>query len=337
MADLGRIAGAFEQFAVDCRDSSPLYERLALQIAHDEELLALAAQAAPRQPAPNLLFAAVRFLLYKQDPADAITRPYSELQSLDAFRQFCSMHSSELKELLSTRRVQTNEVGRCAYLFPAFALAAVAGHGRPLAMIEIGTSAGLLLNWDLYAYRYSASAVLGRADSSVLLDCEFHGFSASLPKTVPTVASKVGIDLHVVDLRIDDERLWLHSLVWPEHIDRASVLAAAIELQRRHPVRLLSGDGLTLLPQALAEVPAGSVPCIFHTAVLNQFSREDRARLADMLSGYGAKQDLTWISAELGGQPSIVHVEIMNWEKGNRRHELLARAHPHGRWLEWVQ
>ncbi len=42
---------------------------------------------------------------------------------------------------------------RCACLLPAFsAIAQVTG--RPLALIEIGPSAGLNLNWDRFRYRY---------------------------------------------------------------------------------------------------------------------------------------------------------------------------------------
>ena len=123
MADLKAVAKAFEQFAVDCRDSSPIYERLSLEIVHDEKLLALASHASGRkQPIPNLLFAAARFLLFrKSDPMDL-----PELQSLDAFRDFCLSHLSEIHTILTSRRVQTNEVGRCCYLFPAFVFAAIA-------------------------------------------------------------------------------------------------------------------------------------------------------------------------------------------------------------------
>jgi hypothetical protein len=337
MADLSGVARAFEQFAADCRDSSPLYERLSLEIARDEDMLAFAAHTPQRQPVPNLLFAAVRFLLFKARGADLNGRRDCELESIGAFRKYCFANKSEIVGLLSTRRVQTNEVRRCAYLLPAFARAVAGRDSCPLAMIELGTSAGLLLNWDRYGYQYGENTIAGSSDSAVQLVCECRTDPSAIPLVFPEVASKVGVDVNVLDMDVSDDRLWLASLIWPEHSDRARLLAAAIEVQRRYPVRLLNDEALALLPQLLSEVVDGSVPCVFHTAVLNQFSREDRERLAGMLDAHGANRDLVWISAELGGRPLTVDVVLTSWVSGTRSQELVAHAHPHGRWLEWLR
>jgi hypothetical protein len=329
VTDLTAVAKAFERFAVDCHDSSPSYERLSLSIIGDQELLALAAyaDAGRKQPIPNLLFAAVRFL-------------EGDMGSIETFRAFCLTHAAEIQAILQTRRVQTNEVGRCAYLLPAFAIAAAAFQGRPLAVIEVGTSAGLLLNWDLYGYRYSGvETTIGDSNSQVQVPCELRGTALPpLPNTMPEISSKLGIDLRFIDLSNENEKRWLQSLVWPEHQDRANLLATAIEVQRQHPVRLINGDGLTLLPDVLAGVSRDSVACVFHTAVLNQFPREDRVTFSNLLSDHGNKRDLVWISGEMApGAPSIVQVEITTWLNTNRHHQVLARAHPHGRWLEWLE
>ena len=327
MTDLTAVAKAFERFAVDCHDSSPIYERLSLSIVGDQELLALAAyaDAGRKQPIPNLLFAAVRFL-------------EGDVGSIEAFRAFCLSHAAEIQAILQTRRVQTNEVGRCAYLLPAFVVASVSCAGRPLAVIEVGTSAGLLLNWDLYGYRYSGVEAVGNSNSPVQLSCELRGAALPpLPNTMPGISSKLGIDLHIINLTDENERRWLQSLVWPEHQDRANLLAAAIGVQRQHAVRLMNGDGLELLPQVLAGISQSSIACVFHTAVLNQFPRENRAVFSNLLAEYGEANDLAWISAEMApGAPSIVQVEVTTWLNANRHHQILARAHPHGRWLEWT-
>lgn len=61
LADLSR---RFERFAVrECRDVSPLYERIARGVAEDPEVLAIAARTRPGQPVPNALLAAVHALL----------------------------------------------------------------------------------------------------------------------------------------------------------------------------------------------------------------------------------------------------------------------------------
>src|SRR5437764_590450 len=60
-ATLARIFTAFAER--EAQRSSPLYERLARGVAVDPAVLALAAHARPGQPVPNLLFAAVHYLL----------------------------------------------------------------------------------------------------------------------------------------------------------------------------------------------------------------------------------------------------------------------------------
>jgi hypothetical protein len=334
MADPNSIAQTFEHFAANCHDSSPLYARLALEIARDPELLALAGYAPRRQPAPNLLFAAVRFLLLKGLGSGTL----AEFQSIDNFRYFCRAHSAEIHQILATRRVQTNEVGRCSYLFPAFVSAAMAMDEQALDLIEIGTSAGLLLNWDHYAYQYNDGEILGDRHSTVQLKSEVRGRSLPpLRPKAPAVSSRLGIDLHTIDVRDEAERLWLQSLVWPEQTDRACILEAAIELQRAYPVRLVGGDGLDLLPAAITELSGTGIPCVFHTATLNQLSAEDRAYLSDVLAELGKTRNLVWISAELGSMPLVVALEMTIWRNGSRYHHVLARAHPHGRWLEWLE
>jgi hypothetical protein len=190
------LARRFKRFAdTQYRGESPLYEHLALAIAADHELLALAAHAAQGQPVPNLLLAAVHFLLLKGQ-ADPLAQFYPNLTSppsppdaaYPAFRAFCLAQAAAIRHLLATRRVQTNEVGRCAYLSPTFTLVATLAHERPLAQIEIGTSAGLNLLWDRYGYHYGQDAVYGDHCSSVQIACTLRGHTRPpLPDRMPAV------------------------------------------------------------------------------------------------------------------------------------------------------
>ena len=69
------LSERFRQFADEVRESSPLYERLSIAIAGDDELLDLGAAARPGQPVPNLLFAAIHYLLLT-GPAHPLARFY---------------------------------------------------------------------------------------------------------------------------------------------------------------------------------------------------------------------------------------------------------------------
>ncbi|NWF67819.1 MAG: DUF2332 domain-containing protein [Chloroflexi bacterium] len=166
-----RLAAAFQQFAAfQSKGHSPLYERLCRGIAQDEALLRLAAHSPRAQPLPNVLLGAVHYLLLKGTPhalaayyADLSPDPLPPDTPFPLFRAFCQEHQAEIKALLAARRVQTNEVGRCALLLPVFGVIAQ----RPLALVEVGTSAGLNLLWDRYRYQYSDGQRCGSAQALV--------------------------------------------------------------------------------------------------------------------------------------------------------------------------
>ncbi len=137
-ASQDELAAAFRHFAVRrCGGYAPLYARLGAGVAEDRELLAIAANAAPGQSPPDLMLAVVHYLLARE-PGHPLARFYPTLTAAPAtgdasgpFRAFCLDRREELTRLISTRRVQTNEVRRCCYLLPAVMLAGqLAAPGR---------------------------------------------------------------------------------------------------------------------------------------------------------------------------------------------------------------
>ena len=109
------------------QNASPLYAHLALAVADDPELLALVAEADQSTTVANLFFAAVHYLLM-DDPrrsarrllsrSDPEPRPIDE--AYPVFRAYCLEHAGEIRALVNTRRVQTNEVRRCARSCPRY-------------------------------------------------------------------------------------------------------------------------------------------------------------------------------------------------------------------------
>jgi hypothetical protein len=175
-APLEALAQRFMRFAEqECGDYAPFYAHLARGIAHDPELLAIAAHTRSGQQAPNLLLAAVHDLLLRgADHALAAFYPsVAHLAAvppgdpLPAFRAFCRDHRAALIDLVSTRLVQTNEPQRCTVLLPAFSMVARLASGRPLALIEVGASAGLNLLFDRYGYDYGAGQSAGALQSPI--------------------------------------------------------------------------------------------------------------------------------------------------------------------------
>src|SRR5437899_2099868 len=76
---------------------------------------------------PNLFFGAVHFLLLK-GVQHQLASFYPSMSSMpgrvdlafDSFRSFCLENSQEIRKIISTRLVQTNEVTRCACLVPVY-------------------------------------------------------------------------------------------------------------------------------------------------------------------------------------------------------------------------
>jgi hypothetical protein len=340
------IAQRFLYFARHTHEQgSPLYARLSTAVAADPDLLALAADARKGQPVPNMLFAATHFLLltgvrhplaaFYPDLAGAASP--AEEDPYPVFRAFCLEQREAIIQLLATRLVQTNEVARCACLFPVFGLIAVREAERPLATVEIGASAGLNLLWDRYGYDYGTGRRYGASASPVQIVCPMRGeIPPPLPAVPPRVAWRVGLDLNPIDVRDEQATLWLCALVWPEHTERLARLKRAIALARQDPPRLLSGDALTLLPQVLPAAPPDATLCVWHSFTINQFTREGRAQLATLLTEYAihARRPLYRISLEHhnGDNPLLA---LTTYEPGGVSEHVLAECEGHGAWLAW--
>ena len=164
-AELASVSQRFARFSVEADAyAGPLYATLSRQVALDEDLLAVARHVR-RPPVPNVFFAAVHFLL-SEAPQHELSGFYRSLcgeprppsDAHHAFRDFVLSNADRLIPLLETRITQTNEVGRCSFLLPSFIFVHHLAGGRPLALIDVGCSAGLHLRWDRYHYDYGVRA-----------------------------------------------------------------------------------------------------------------------------------------------------------------------------------
>ena len=141
----------YRRFATrEARGRSPLYEQLAGGVADDPELVAFLADLQQEKRQPNLLLAAVRYLA-------GVQRAY------DAFRAVVLDRRDEVAATILARRTQTNEPARCATLLPA-----LASLRQPLALLEVGASAGLCLLPDRYSYDYGTCRIDGHPGAPVL-------------------------------------------------------------------------------------------------------------------------------------------------------------------------
>ncbi len=339
------VSAAFERFArVEAPDlDSPMYAELAAGVAGDDELLALAAHRQEGQPAPNMLFGAVQYLLLRgvEHPLAAHypvlsgpERPPGPAFAL--FRAFCLEHREQVGELIATRRTQTQVVRRCTCLLPAFGLV-YREAAAPLALIDVGASAGLNLNFDRYAYRYlrAGREILswGRETARVELEADLRGLGTmpEPPGEIP-VASRDGIDVNPIDLADPDELLWLRALIWPEHMERHGQLVDATAELKDSPIRLHRGDAARDLSHLLERVPAELALVVYSTIALYQIPREGRGRIAEAVAECSRGRPVWRVALEGVHPPSLT---LTRYRDGSGDTELLARASPHGWWIEW--
>ena len=315
-----RIARRFRDFAVREADGrSPLYAELARGVAEDAPVLAFLAALPPDKQQPNLLFAALRHVC--GTPPDWPHARAAWARQADAIRQ-----------VMLQRRTQTNEPARCATLLPV-----LADLPQPLALLEVGASAGLCLLPDRYGYSYGVHQLPGPSAAAPVFACRVQP-EEQPPHQRPLVVWRAGLDLAPIDPNDTAQCSWLETLVWPEHAGRLVRLRAALAVARTDPPPVHRGDLLTGLPALAATAPAEATLVVFHSAVLAYVAAAARQQFVDVVRGLGA----VWISNE----SPAVFPEIAS--RVRRRGPVgafllavdgtpVAWTHPHGEWIEFLE
>ncbi|MER5337262.1 DUF2332 domain-containing protein [Micromonospora sp. NPDC002717] len=307
------IVESYVEFGTrEARGVSPTYERLALAASRDEELLALVGTLPPAKRQPNLLFGVVRLLGGPvDDPA--------------AFHDFTLANWPAIEAELRTRAVQTNEPGRCAVLLPV-----LAALPQPLALLEVGASAGLCLYPDRYAYRYG-DHLIGTGEP--VLDCALTGTAP--PDRLPEVVWRAGLDLNPLRVTDPADVAWLDALIWPEHSHRRARLRAAAAVAATDPPLLARGDLVDDLPALAAQAPRGATLVVFHTSVLYQVPPPRRAAFAEVVRGLPGH----WIANET---PGVLPHDALPEPPGEALHNVLsldgvplAWTRTHGQAMTW--
>ncbi|MFW6641866.1 DUF2332 domain-containing protein [Nocardiopsis algeriensis] len=319
-AGVDEVARWWRRFADQyAQGDAPAYARIARALAEDGQVLARMMELpAGNKRQPNLVLGAVRFL-------------DGPVQEWPAFREFVLGNWERVRAVVLERWTQTNEVRRCATLLPVLGM--VEG---PLALLEVGASAGLCLYPDRYRYVFDGRHEVGPADSPVVLECATSG-GAPLPERVPQVVWRAGVDLHPLDAGDERDVRWLESLIWPgPHEDeRRERLRRAARVAAAEPAHMVAGDLVECLEQVAARAPEGATLVVFHSAALayvGAAGRDEFVRAVRALPGH-------WISNE-GWRVFPDQEGARPRDDGDFTVSLDGRvvgfAGPHGQYLHWA-
>lgn len=324
----------------------PIYDEIARSVVEDRELLALQYSARPHAHLPPMLLAGAHYLLL-----DGVEHPLADVysgRSTDSapplFRDLCLGHRNELLDVLNTRTIQTNEVGRSALLGPALTWAAA---GEPVQLVDVGCSAGLNMLCDRFRLDYGPQGATGPEDSPVQVDCTVSAGVPPIARRLPVIAGRVGIDLDPPDLTDADDTRWLLACVWPGtgRFERAT---RAIEMGQADPPPVVRGDALEALPSLLDQLEGGRI-VVLNSWSFSYFSVEQRQDYVELLAEVGRHRPLAWVTMDTPGivkplahvappigssEPDVLTSVIFDGGKAPHA-EALAFVQSHGQSMAW--
>lgn len=337
----------FGKFASWSRGKSELYETLCSTVVENEDLHELVGKI-EADNRPYVFFAAIHFLVL-EEPKCPLAEFYPSIsrnpkdpgkEALEKiFREFCTENFKRIKELAESRKVQTNEVRRCAVLLPGIAYTD-ARTEEPLSLIELGSSAGLNLLWDKYRYLYSEQD-LG-SNSALKLECDPVEGNLSIPDSMPQIEERIGVDINPLDVTSSDDKRWLKALTWPEHVERRKRLEKAIDVARSQPPEIVKGDICEELPEIVTGLTDPVL--VYCTQVLWALPPEKIEEFLEVIEEISRDREIYFLFGERGGIEWItgerdVDEEPEVWlewsDNPSEGFQKLGSYDVHGEWLKW--
>lgn len=368
LGDLDALAARLQLFADhDFADYCPIYERIARSLTGDPEALDRLLGVVPVNRTPVLSLAATHFLVLG-DPDSELASIYrgSPDDPWPPFRALLMERTDEIRRLMATRSIQTNEVGRAAAIHAGLTAVAAAaragGDSRPLALVEIGPSAGLNLLFDRFSIRYldgtgAEVTQVGPPASPVRLGCTLRGpHRPTLVDPILDVGHREGLDREPIDVTDEEACRWLSACLWPGVPHRPEQLRAALEVARREPPMLRAGDAAHDLSARLDAVPSGHLTVVLATWALAYLDADGRQAVAASIDTFGQFADIALLTAEAphvtpwiatvpdesrlrvteGATGTVTVLGIRQWQRGSVTSDPLGFMHPHGQWLAWL-
>jgi hypothetical protein len=264
MPDADRILSSFREQANSCRRLGSPFNGVVCDLL--PEILDQASRFGQRilswrgDPGPDALAlraAASLHALARSGQAPYLTEAYPPHQaSPDEIREAIERAIGERDDFLHDyldNPPQTNEVARSAAILGGCLL--IAERTRlPLALFELGASAGLNLCFDRYRFELE-KATWGNPEAAVVVRSSWQGDTPPL-ETPLTVAHRAGCDSNPLDPGKPEDRERLLSYIWPDQRDRLSLTEKSLDVASVAPWRIERADAAAWVEDTLAAYPA---------------------------------------------------------------------------------
>ncbi|MFM7598880.1 MAG: DUF2332 family protein [Actinomycetota bacterium] len=269
---------------------------------HDSPAYAAIARSLAEEPEPGLTarplvaLAAVRRAALEGRATD----PHSG--DADAMRADSRRLYAEIAERASTGLVQYTDPCRLGDTIPGMLIAARWYPGLPLRIVDLGTSAGMLLLASSMALRFPTGS--WDPDGSLAAIDSAMPVPGQLLETSVTIESAVGIDINPLDVRDPEAVLTLRSFEWPGPAARGERLATGVRVAQQRPPTLIAGDVPAVATDVLRHrLDRESVTVVIDSAFSHYLPMPAQIQLGrtlDRLSGMGNLVLITRGAAEEG-------------------------------------
>jgi hypothetical protein len=289
---------AFSRQAAACADlGSPMYGELLTRAAADLReggVVATVLTGHEDDPGPSalalrLLGSVHRLVLERRAGELAAYYPsvggtWSVAGGWTAFVRLLTDRPEEVREWLD-RPPQTNEVGRAGALMGGL-LHVGERFRHPVRLFEIGSSGGLNLLADRFAYVDEHGAIYGDAASPVRLDVAWQG-RALAPWPDLRIVERAGCDPMPVDVRTTQGRLALTAYVWPDQAHRLERLRGALDLAQHTPLEVRR-VGAARFVDGL-ELRRGATTVLWHSVMWQYLDRVEQDAVTARIQALGAR------------------------------------------------
>jgi hypothetical protein len=241
-----------------------------------------------------------------------------------AFVAAVEQNAERLRDLVD-QPMQRNEVSRCGALLGGF-LSVARDTGLPLRVLELGTSAGLNLRWDLFSYNAPS---LHWGDPGSVVQMPWDVREGHPPVEVAAhVVERRGCDTTPLDPASSDDRLKLMSAVWADQPTRVQLLRTALDLAREVPAKVDMADASDWLEELLAQPQYGAATVVFHSSVMQFLGREGRERVLRLIdeAGRRATSEAPLAHLRIEARRPLSNVRLTTWPQGGDT--VVAKAAP---------